>query len=255
MIKFFRKIRQRLLSENKTGTYLKYAIGEIVLVVVGILIALQINNWNENRKVNSNQQKYLNLLKQEALSNISNIETELGNIKLMIDGQREIFRLIDAPKDTLTEAFVNQIFFNAFTILVNYNYENSVLTEIKNSGELKNLKNDSLRMTLMALESNFETVKIQENTVNELQKKIIDHVGIDGDIRQILESQDFYKNLGIAKAKATSKGNKYALQDNYFKNKMIEYLGVTINLTEIVYPRMKKLYVDIIDKIDKEIDD
>ncbi|MBO3118020.1 hypothetical protein J4050_14780 [Winogradskyella sp. DF17] len=50
MIKFFRRIRQQLLDENKTGKYFKYAIGEIVLVVIGILIALQINNWNENRK-------------------------------------------------------------------------------------------------------------------------------------------------------------------------------------------------------------
>ncbi|WP_411767853.1 DUF6090 family protein [Winogradskyella sp. A3E31] len=50
MIKFFRKIRQNLLSEGKTGKYFKYAIGEIILVVIGILIALSINNWNENRK-------------------------------------------------------------------------------------------------------------------------------------------------------------------------------------------------------------
>ena len=57
MIKFFRKIRYNLMSENKTGKpawpagrYLKYAIGEIVLVVIGILIALQINNWNEEEK-------------------------------------------------------------------------------------------------------------------------------------------------------------------------------------------------------------
>ncbi len=49
MIKFFRKIRQQLLSEGKTGQYLKYALGEIVLVVIGILIALAINNWNQNR--------------------------------------------------------------------------------------------------------------------------------------------------------------------------------------------------------------
>jgi len=50
MIKFFRKIRQNLLSEGKTEKYFKYALGEIVLVVIGILIALSINNWNENRK-------------------------------------------------------------------------------------------------------------------------------------------------------------------------------------------------------------
>ncbi len=47
MIKFFRNIRKTLLTEGKTSKYFKYAIGEIVLVVIGILIALQINNWNE----------------------------------------------------------------------------------------------------------------------------------------------------------------------------------------------------------------
>ena len=51
MIKFFRKIRQNLLSEGKTGKYFKYAIGEILLVMIGILLALQVNNWNEERKL------------------------------------------------------------------------------------------------------------------------------------------------------------------------------------------------------------
>ena len=50
MIKFFRKIRQNMIKENKASKYLLYAIGEIVLVVKGILIALQINNWNEDKK-------------------------------------------------------------------------------------------------------------------------------------------------------------------------------------------------------------
>ena len=59
MIKFFRKIRQSLLSEGKTGRYFKYAIGEIILVVIGILIALQINNWNES---NNQSKKELALL-------------------------------------------------------------------------------------------------------------------------------------------------------------------------------------------------
>jgi Family of unknown function (DUF6090) len=50
MTKVFRNIRQKLAAENKVMAYLRYAIGEIVLVVIGILIALQINNWNEGRK-------------------------------------------------------------------------------------------------------------------------------------------------------------------------------------------------------------
>ena len=56
MIKFFRKIRYDLMEKNKTGKYFKYAIGEIVLVVIGILIALQINNFNEQRKDSEKEQ-------------------------------------------------------------------------------------------------------------------------------------------------------------------------------------------------------
>ena len=58
MIKFFRKIRQKLLTENKFSKYLLYAIGEIILVVIGILIALQVNNFNENQKLESIKQNY-----------------------------------------------------------------------------------------------------------------------------------------------------------------------------------------------------
>ena len=65
MIKFFRKIRYDLMEKNKTGKYLKYAIGEIVLVVIGILIALSINNWNESRKIgNKKQELILNLIRR-----------------------------------------------------------------------------------------------------------------------------------------------------------------------------------------------
>ena len=57
-MKFFRKIRLNLMAKNKTGKYLKYAFGEIVLVVIGILIALSINNWNENRKNKLTESEY-----------------------------------------------------------------------------------------------------------------------------------------------------------------------------------------------------
>jgi Family of unknown function (DUF6090) len=65
MIKFFRKIRQNLLMENKTGKYIKYAIGEILLVVIGILIALSINNWNEDRKNRLKEAVYLEGIKTD----------------------------------------------------------------------------------------------------------------------------------------------------------------------------------------------
>lgn len=78
MIKFFRKIRQRLITENKFSKYLFYAIGEIVLVVIGILIALQINNWNEQQ---INDAKITSILKEIQQDLVSDIERS----KLLFD--------------------------------------------------------------------------------------------------------------------------------------------------------------------------
>jgi hypothetical protein len=70
MIKFFQKIRLDLMSKNQTGKYLKYAIGEIVLVIVGILMALQINNWNEGRKLVQNVERLMTVFESELEANI-----------------------------------------------------------------------------------------------------------------------------------------------------------------------------------------
>jgi hypothetical protein len=75
MIIFFRNIRQQLLNENKTGKYLMYAIGEIVLVVMGILIALSINNWNSKR-----------IEKREEISSYKNIKRQINDDKNVISG-------------------------------------------------------------------------------------------------------------------------------------------------------------------------
>jgi hypothetical protein len=70
MIGFFRKIRRKLADDNKPLKYLRYAIGEIVLVVIGILIALQINNWNEERKQNNIVNTYLYNLEEDIYKDI-----------------------------------------------------------------------------------------------------------------------------------------------------------------------------------------
>ena len=70
MIKFFRKIRQQLLTQNKFTKYLLYAIGEIILVVIGILIALQVNNYNEAKKQELKTKEILTKIHEELALNI-----------------------------------------------------------------------------------------------------------------------------------------------------------------------------------------
>lgn len=102
MIKIFRKlprrqagIRQNLLSQGKTGNYLKYAIGEIILVVIGILIALSINNWNDNRKDRLAEKALYKIL-------IKSLETDLKDVQ---DKYMVIDSAIKAQKIFITESF------------------------------------------------------------------------------------------------------------------------------------------------------
>lgn len=73
MIKFFRNIRQNLVNEGKATKYMTYAIGEIILVVIGILIALQINDWNEKRKINTFERDILSQIQDNLIQDRSNL--------------------------------------------------------------------------------------------------------------------------------------------------------------------------------------
>lgn len=85
MINFFRKIRRQLADDNKPMKYMRYAIGEIVLVVVGILIALQVNNWNEARKIQAKELSYLKRLKEEFEANLAQTEANLFMSNTFLD--------------------------------------------------------------------------------------------------------------------------------------------------------------------------
>jgi hypothetical protein len=77
MIKFFRNISKTMMAEGKTSKYFKYAIGEIILVVIGILIALQINNWNESRKERVKEREILLALADNLENNIQTLESDM----------------------------------------------------------------------------------------------------------------------------------------------------------------------------------
>ena len=100
MLHFFRKIRRDLLANSQTIRYLKYGIGEIVLVVIGILIALQIDNWNEQRK---NNQKVV----QYTLGLITDLQKDRGLIIKVLENAREDLEEIKSYRNRLTAPSAN----------------------------------------------------------------------------------------------------------------------------------------------------
>ncbi|MGB5357241.1 MAG: DUF6090 family protein [Eudoraea sp.] len=90
MIKFFRRIRQRLLSQNKFSKYLLYAIGEILLVVIGILIALQVNDWNEGRKQRLVELKYFYNLKNDLQTDNERLDYIIGIANTKVKAAKKV---------------------------------------------------------------------------------------------------------------------------------------------------------------------
>jgi hypothetical protein len=102
MIKFFRKIRQRLLTENKFSKYLLYAIGEIGLVVIGILIALSINNWNEENKGNSLKSTYIKSLKSDLEIDMIFLNSEIEFLQNDLTKNKSLSARLSSSKATET---------------------------------------------------------------------------------------------------------------------------------------------------------
>jgi hypothetical protein len=114
MIKFFRKIRQKLLQEGKTSQYLKYAVGEIFLVVIGILIALSINNWNDARKQRILEKEFIegvkNDLKQDKayIQEIIEMAEKKATVYAIIEAN--LFEIYESDRATLDSLL--KIYFN-----------------------------------------------------------------------------------------------------------------------------------------------
>tara|TARA_B100000497_G_C7678143_1_gene409969 strand:- start:478 stop:1212 length:735 start_codon:yes stop_codon:yes gene_type:complete len=144
MIKFFRKIRQNLLVEGITGKYLKYAVGEILLVVFGILIALQINNWNEDRIDDKIERKALLDLLQEFQSNKITFD-EHFDLKQEHDVKLNEFISIVRKQeilDTMTNLRLPPLSRKTFDPSM------GMVNSIMNSDKIDKLENDSLRVLL-----------------------------------------------------------------------------------------------------------
>ena len=174
MIKFFRKIRQNLLSEGKTGKYFKYAIGEILLVVIGILIALQINNWNENRKNEDKELAHLTGIRHELKAQIINLEN-------VVKVNESSLRIIENVMNNYIE---NDGFKNNDSLLYKFSQllKSPVPSEIKTSftemlqsGEVKLISDDSLRNHIIKFYQNLDAKikKANQNTIGVHNSSII----------------------------------------------------------------------------------
>jgi len=144
MIKFFRHIRKDLMETGKTVNYLKYAIGEIVLVVIGILIALSINNWNEERKKGIQGKEYVKEIYNDLKSDLKSLNRILAKLETNKITSRQILEILESEDKNIADSslFVSNILNTNAVIDVRRN--NRTWDELRSTGRISMIENDSL---------------------------------------------------------------------------------------------------------------
>jgi len=173
MINFFRQIRKSLFMKNKTGKYFKYAIGEIFLVVIGILIALSINNWNENRQNRKVLTIYTNQLIEEVEINVA----QLNNI---VKNETKLVKHLDTVVSLLNKQDYDNIKLKnksyALLTFEDFNPETIAYDNLKSSGEFKLIENIELRNAISGAYNTFEDVKLtQEVHYYNMKTRVADY--------------------------------------------------------------------------------
>lgn len=159
MIPFFRKIRQNLLAEGRTLKYLKYAVGEILLVAIGILIALQINNWNEGRKDLDKEQMVLRQLEEEYEANLLQLEEKMAMRDQIVSASLKILEYIDQPQGVSPDSLVAYV----SPIILDPTFD-PIQNDLISSGNIRLIRNKKLQQLLSRW-----TSEVLQLTETELQ--------------------------------------------------------------------------------------
>lgn len=254
MIKIFRKARRKMLAEQKFRNYLVYAIGEIVLVVIGILIALAIDNHNDNRVLQKKEQIYLAGLKNEFQTSKRKLEELIKINRQNYEGAKTIITYISDPKVSPSEAEFSTILFHTFAFDIVFNPNNSLLTEMINSGSLKDLKNVDLRKSLTNWVANLEDISKQEIDQGLQREKVLDMFRRkEYSIRTILDLSGISENEMGLPVKDQHLSNLPLLKSVEFENNILSFI-LSSQATESAHylPLMKSLD-GILVLIDSEI--
>tara|TARA_R110002073_G_scaffold230984_3_gene392076 strand:+ start:3697 stop:4443 length:747 start_codon:yes stop_codon:yes gene_type:complete len=166
------------MEKNKTGKYLKYAIGEIVLVVIGILIALQINNWNELNKERTSEKIILNEIRDNLEFDLKDFESNIANLQNKAISSKSILKILESNSDYNDS--IGYFFFYLKTYPHFSNKSNGY--NLLQSKGLDIIQNDSIRKSITDLyEDRYQYLKTYEKERidynNSLENKVSPYYG------------------------------------------------------------------------------
>jgi hypothetical protein len=239
------------MEKNKTRKYLKYAIGEVILVVIGILIALQINNWNENSKDRHMEQGYLVSLKEEFNYNLIELDNMIKRNDFNGDNALELSHLMGPDNPSITEKEFADFAMNMTNLEVQYRPNKAVLDEIISSGKLTIFSNDKLKFALSSYNGKLPKVKFQEEEHSVIRMQIIAIMNANGNAKKLITNKK-WDDFGISESKFKL-GNLHLLQSLELENGLVDFILTARYLTSGYYSELKKEIDLVLELIDTEI--
>lgn len=240
-----------MLTENKFSKYILYAIGEIILVVIGILIALQINNWNENSKERYIEHKYLVSLKEEFNHNLLELDSVIKLNKYNNDNAIDLSNLMGPDSPSITEKDFAELAMNMTNWEVQYRPNQAVLDELISSGKLAIFSNDKLKFALSAYNGKLYKVKFQEEEHEEIRSGIITIMNAEGNGKKLLIGEK-WEAFGIGESKFKL-GNLHLLQSQELENQLVDFILTGRYLNSHYYSELKKEIELILELINNEL--
>ncbi|GAB5410293.1 MAG: hypothetical protein BalsKO_26580 [Balneolaceae bacterium] len=193
MLRFFSQIRKKLMEQNKVRTYLLYAIGEIALVMIGILLALQVNNWNEERRLLASAEDHLELLENNLQDDYQKLISLKEEIEISLTSS---VNLIERYKQNL-DPDIDSIIFEMTQLIFEFNFkaDKSALDILVNSGELGVLP-DQIRELVSQYYNGVEYIEERDEIANTFIKNQYELVMLN-DYALFWTSQNSHPALAI----------------------------------------------------------
>lgn len=243
MISFFHKIRQKLLTQNRVTQYLIYALGEITLVMIGILLALQVNNWNEGRKELKEEEKILTNLNAEFKVNLDQLNSNLAQTDTARFASKKLLNLMNNTNtrnysskgiDTLLrKSITNPAWFPS----------SLSLADLINSGKITKLNNTSLRQLINSYNNNLDEIMSYEKLNAKAFDFYLDYIKVNGNLRKI----DDVLNDDLVGESLFKRDNEPLLKQVEFENALDDYY-VFLGQRALLYQKAAEIIQNIIEE-------
>ena len=230
MIKLFKNIRRKLLTENRFNKYLLYAIGEIVLVVIGILIALQINTWSENRKIKTEEKKLITGLIQNIEDDIQSLTTVTKGDSITIDANRILLSALKNDSIRRNKPLLKQKIYQA-AFVSSLKPNQIIFNQIQFSGKLTYILNDSIKTKILSYYDNVSNVlDYQESNLNTIY-------GLGVGMSDILDYNSVFQNVlpDFARMEVDAFDNSF-FYESIASNRVKEFVNKTTARQALLLP-------------------